>query len=310
MTPKVSVVLCTHNPRREYLSATLASLRKQTLPVAEWEFLLVDNCSEPALASEIDLAWHPAGRHLSEDKLGLNSARICGIQAASGALIVFVDDDNLLDSGYLVTAWEIAAKWPMLGMWGCHVAARYEKDPPQWLRAFAHHLAVRECVEPVWGSFMDDRCVPYGAGLCIRAEVGRVYVEKAESDAICRSLDRIGKGFGAAGDHDICHTGIELGFGLGRFPQLRMTHLIPVARMRPDYFLKLVRGNARSALLLGLMRKTSASHRKTALWPMFKLGIAWVIRSGMERRIFCAQARGELDAIWQMRTQNLTSRAG
>jgi glycosyltransferase involved in cell wall biosynthesis len=310
VTPKVSVVLCAHDPRREYLSVALESLRMQTLPMADWEFLLVDNCSEPALASEIDLAWHPAGRHLREDKLGLNNARICGIRAATGSLIVFVDDDNLLEPEYLATALEIGAKWPVLGMWGCHIAARYESDPPQWLRASAHHLAVSECAKPVWGSFMDDRCVPYGAGLCIRVEVGRTYVEKAESDALCTSLDRIGKGFGAAGDHDICLAGIELGFGLGRFPQLRMTHLIPAARMQPDYFLKLARGNARSSLLLGLMRKTSASYRKTALWPMFKLCIAWVVRSGMDRRIFCAQALGELDAIWQVRAQGLKSRAG
>lgn len=305
MTPKVSVILCTHNPRREYLDATLDSLRKQTLPLEQWEFLLIDNCSEAPLEKDVDLSWHPAGHHIRETKLGLNHARLCGIRAAKGELLVFVDDDNLLAPDYLATACDIATDWPMLGVWGCHIAARYESEPPPWLKNYAHHLAVRECSEVVFGSFMDDRCVPYGAGLCIRAEVGRAYVEKAEKDTLCTSLDRIGKGFGAAGDHDICHTGLELGFGMGRFPQLRMTHLIPMARMRPDYFLKLARGNARSALLLSLVRKTTASYRKTPLWPMFKLAVSWVVRRGMERRIFCAQARGELDAIWQMRTQDL-----
>ena len=303
MKPKVSVILCTHNPREAYLSATIEYLQNQTLPADEWEFLLVDNRSDQPLAESIDLSWHPAGRHLRESKLGLNHARICGIRAAQGDLLIFVDDDNLLAPDYLATACRLADTWPMLGMWGCHIAARYESEPPKWLQRYAHHLAVRECSEIVYGSFMDDRCVPYGAGLCIRAEVGHAYARKAEQDALCTSLDRIGKGFGAAGDHDICHTGIEMGFGIGRFPQLRMTHLIPLARMQPDYFLKLARGNARSALLLSLIRQTCASYRKTPLWPMFKLSVAWLVRSGMERRIFCAQARGELDAIWQLRAQ-------
>jgi len=310
VSPKVTVILCTHNPRREYLDATIDSLRKQTLPVGEWEFLLVDNCSTSPLEGDVDLSWHPAGRHLRETKLGLNNARLCGIRAAAGDLILFVDDDNVLAPDYLNTCCEIAAKWPMLGMWGCHIAARYENEPPPWLQKYAHHLAVRECTQTMFGSFMDDRCVPYGAGLCIRAEVGRAYSEKAAQDSLCTSLDRIGKGFGAAGDHDICHTGLELGFGVGRFPILRMTHLIPAARMNPDYFLKLARGNSRSALLLSLVRKTAASYRKTPLWPLFKLSVGWLVRRGMERRIFCAQARGELDALMQMRAQNPMSTPG
>jgi hypothetical protein len=80
--------------------------------------------------------------------------------------------------------------------------------------------------------------------------------------------------------------------------------------MQPDYFLKLTRGNARSALLLSLIRKTSASYRKTSIWPIFKLCVSWLMRRGMERRIFCAQARGELDAIWQIRRRQLIAKLG
>jgi hypothetical protein len=301
VTPKVSVILCTHNPRRDFLSATLDSLRAQTMPLTDWEFLLIDNCSELPLEKDVDLSWHPAGRTVREPKLGLSNARLCGIRESVAPLLVFLDDDNLLAPDYLFTASRIAEEWPMLGMWGCHIAARYESEPPAWVQKYAHHIAVRECTRTMYGSFMDDRCVPYGAGLCLRREVGEAYAKKAAEDELCTSLGRIGKGFGAAEDHDICHTGIEMGFGVARFPILRMTHLIPVGRMNPEYFLKLARGNSRSALLLSLVRKTAASYRKTPLWPIFKLGAAWLVKRGMDRRIFCAQARGELDAIWQMR---------
>jgi glycosyltransferase involved in cell wall biosynthesis len=44
---QLTVLLCSHNPRRDYLQRTLNSLRAQTPPEEEWELLLVDNASNP-----------------------------------------------------------------------------------------------------------------------------------------------------------------------------------------------------------------------------------------------------------------------
>jgi hypothetical protein len=49
MQAPLSVILCTHNPRPDYLSRVLASLRGQTLPAEQWEFLLIDNASRQPL---------------------------------------------------------------------------------------------------------------------------------------------------------------------------------------------------------------------------------------------------------------------
>ena len=97
MPATVSVILCTHNPRADYLSRVLASLRGRTLPAEQWELLLIDNASEQPLAEIRDISWHPRGRHISE--LGLTLARLRGIQESDGGLLVFVDDDNPRFSG-------------------------------------------------------------------------------------------------------------------------------------------------------------------------------------------------------------------
>lgn len=296
-SPKVSLIICTHDPREDYLAATLEALKKQTLPLDEWEFLLVDNLSTPPLSERISLNWHLNGRHVREAKIGLSNARICGLKAARAALVIFVDDDNLLAPDYLANALQIASEWPNLGVWGCHIEGRFEGEAPAWVKSFAYHLAVRECPQPVWASYVDDRNVPYGAGMCLRSAVGRAYIAKSETDPLCTKLDRIGKGMGAAGDHDICHTAQDLGLGIGRFPSLRMTHLIPKGRMQPDYFVRLVRGNARAALLLALARKTAASYRTIRFWPFVKMLRSRLFKRGMESRILCAQAQGELDAL-------------
>ncbi len=299
--PKISLIICTHDPRKDYLAATLEALRKQTLPLDEWEFLLVDNLSTPPLSERINLDWHPAGQHVREEKIGLSNARICGLKEARADLIIFVDDDNLLAPDYLANALQIAEEWPSLGVWGCHIDGRFEGEAPAWVKNFAYHLAVRECPQSVWASYVDDRNVPYGAGMCLRSAVGRAYVAKSQTDPLCTKLDRIGKGMGAAGDHDICHTAQDLGLGIGRFPSLRMTHLIPSGRMQPDYFLKLVRGNARAALLLAITRNSAASYRTTRFWPIVKILRSRLFKRGMESRILCAQAQGELDALREIR---------
>jgi glycosyltransferase involved in cell wall biosynthesis len=42
----ISAVICTHNPRRDYLERTLQALKSQTLPLPDWELVIVDNASE------------------------------------------------------------------------------------------------------------------------------------------------------------------------------------------------------------------------------------------------------------------------
>jgi len=71
---KVSVILCTYNPRRDYLERTLGALRGQTLGRGSWELIIVDNNSSPSLASWLDLSGLPA-RALVEPEQGFTPAR-------------------------------------------------------------------------------------------------------------------------------------------------------------------------------------------------------------------------------------------
>src|SRR4030095_1866009 len=103
--PRLSVAICTHNPRADYFARTLDGLRAQTLSRNEWELLIVDNASAPPLAP--DLSWHPRGRIVREERAGLTPARTCAIRSTIADLIVFVDDDNVLAPDYLALCLEI-----------------------------------------------------------------------------------------------------------------------------------------------------------------------------------------------------------
>ena len=97
----LSVVICTHNPWRDYLERTLKALQGQTLPADGWELVVVDNASTPPLANSLDLSWHSPSRIVSEPELGILPARVRGLSETIAPLILFVDDDNVLAPDYL-----------------------------------------------------------------------------------------------------------------------------------------------------------------------------------------------------------------
>jgi glycosyltransferase involved in cell wall biosynthesis len=161
----VSVILCTHNPRPDYLSRVLASLRGQILPAKQWELLLIDNASDRPLAKTVDISWHSRGRHIREDELGLTVARLRGIQESSSELLVFVDDDNLLAPDFLVQATAISARRPDLGAFGAGILKpEFEVQPPVKLRPRLGMLALRRERSALWSyNTTDTRCRPWGS---------------------------------------------------------------------------------------------------------------------------------------------------
>jgi len=252
---ELSVIICTHNPRPDYLDRVLAALRRQTLPTDHWELLLIDNASEPALAGKWDLSWHPHARHIREDELGLTAARLCGIMEARSELLVFVDDDNLLSSNYLEKALDIAKCYAFLGAWGGIIRGEFEIEPEPWLRSLLGSLAIREFSAPIWSNNPTDWSAhPCGAGLCVRMKVAETYSGQLAVNPARRRLDRIGSALSSCGDSDLVQTSCDVGQGFGNFPQLVMTHLIPESRVQPDYLIRLMQGITVSAIVLNRVR--------------------------------------------------------
>ena len=182
MKLEVSVVIPTHNPRKEYLARTLEAFKKQTLAPEKWEVLIVDNKSEEPVSDLLglglglrlrlgkaesdppshkaseglkrkaektpsaisDLPSAPSVRVVREDKLGLTHARVRGFQEAQGEIVVLVDDDNVLKPDYLERAVEILGKNPELGAIGGKALPEFEIEPPEWLRGRSSGLGLRD----------------------------------------------------------------------------------------------------------------------------------------------------------------------
>lgn len=252
----LTVIICSHNPRADYLDQTLAGLKAQTLPAQDWELLLVDNRSDEPLQNRVDLSWHPHARHVPEPQLGLTNARLRGIDEATADLLIFVDDDNILDPDYLECCLAIASKWPMLGAWGGQSRPGFEKSPPDWTRSYWPCIGIVEFKRDRWSNSTHDRyAVPIGAGMCVRQAVARRYAELVRDDPLRRALDRRGANLTSGGDIDMALTACDLGLGTGRFVALGLTHLIPERRLDKTYLLELSEAIGYSATMLAWVRK-------------------------------------------------------
>lgn len=248
--PAFSVIICTHNPRPHYLRRVLDALAAQTLAREKWELLLIDNASEPAVAADA-CAFHPRGRVIREEQLGLTPARLRGIREATAEVLLFVDDDNVLAPDYLERAVAIGEEWPQLGAWGGQCIPEFEEPPAEWTRQYWNWIGIRELDRDYWSNVPnDDRSAPFGAGMCVRRRVAERYAHALHGDALRLSLDRTGTRLLAAGDSDLVYTSSDLGLGNGIFAALKLTHLMPRRRLEEDYLLQLVEAMTYSHTLL------------------------------------------------------------
>lgn len=147
--------------------ATLAALSGQTFSEA-WELLVVDNNSSDRTADIARARWTRSDvplTVLSETNQGLMWARLCGLAAARGEWICFVDDDNHLAPDYLSIADEIFDRNELVALVGGQATPAFEVDPPGWLTP-GHWKALACGPQGIAEGLVDHPL--YGAGICLR----------------------------------------------------------------------------------------------------------------------------------------------
>lgn len=236
----------------DYLPRALQALKEQDLPSSEWELLVIDNASERPVCGMCDVSWRPNSRHVLEEKLGPVPARLRGIRESTGSVLLFVDDDNVLQSDYLREALRIAREWPILGVWGGHVEGVFEVEPSSEVLEYLWMLGVRSVATVQWSNAtFDNHAIPIGAGMCIRRAMARRYAELATAHPLRFKLDRRGIALESSGDIDMALTACDMGLGIGRFP----SHLIPRQRLTDDYLFRLIEGISYSDTIVIALRQ-------------------------------------------------------
>jgi len=134
---KITVIMATHNGAPT-LPLTLEALKRVRVPEAGMEIIAVDNASSDttrdllaSAAAELPL------KLLTEPRRGKSFALNRGLAAASGDLVVFIDDDVLPDEGWLLAYGEGADRQPEADLFAGQVRHFWQKRPPGWLERLA-----------------------------------------------------------------------------------------------------------------------------------------------------------------------------
>jgi glycosyltransferase involved in cell wall biosynthesis len=134
MEMKVSIAVCTWN-RASLLDQTLSEMQGLRIPAGvEWEVIVVDNGSTDETGAVI--ARHakllPIRSHL-EPVQGIAQARNRAVAEASGELLLFTDDDCLVEPDWLTEYLAAAARWPDAVYFGGAVSPQFATTPPRWI---------------------------------------------------------------------------------------------------------------------------------------------------------------------------------
>jgi glycosyltransferase involved in cell wall biosynthesis len=122
--PTVSVIIPTYN-RRALLRETLNSLAQQTYPGDRFEVIIVDDGSTDGTVAIAGEAFPFVLRYFSQNNQGDATARNLGARQSQADFLVFLDDDILVEPGYLthlIQAHDMGNNQIVIGTWNLWLA--------------------------------------------------------------------------------------------------------------------------------------------------------------------------------------------
>ena len=232
----LSVIICTYN-RAKYIGPLLKSIAANDLAKEEYEILLVDNnCTdntreicESYSAKNPDVQF----RYTIEPEQGLSAAKNRGIKEAKGDILVFIDDDALVDTWYLRTYAEWLESHPETMACGGPIEPLYETAEPTWMTPYTKALLT------AWMNYGDDvREYPKGrypgGG---NAAYRKVVFEQV--GLFNTALGRKGGNLMGSEEKDIFDKMHALNMQVLYLPTPVLHHIIPQAKLESDYFNRL-----------------------------------------------------------------------
>jgi glycosyltransferase involved in cell wall biosynthesis len=294
--PALSVIICTYNPVASVFLKCLEAIDRACAITPPHEIIIIDNNSSPAIGEERYINDFITGRTIArvvrETNQGLTPARLRGIREATGDLLVFIDDDNIITADFFKTGYAIAANNHHIGAWSGQVKLIFEKKPEEWTHKYWGLLVWKEFDTDRWSNLpLLSETMPCGAGLFVRKNAADHYYRLHEEGKRKVQLDRSGDSLFSAGDNDIAACACDLKMGVGLFHELQLEHYIPQDRITRSYLLKLAEGIAASAVVLRSFRNVFPPRRtfRNRMADTLRL----LFKNNTDRQFYKAVLKGE-----------------
>ena len=278
---RLSLIIPTHN-RSERLIAALESVIRQDLPAADWECVVVSNNStDDTVARFGDFAARYPGLNLrlvTEDGPGVSYARNRGIAETSAPLLVFIDDDERINPGFLRAYADFFDAHPDAVVAGGRIIAEYVTGRPAWLSKYtempiANPMDFGDAVRP----FPAGR-VPGGGNMAFRRSAALRY------GGFDPSLGRVGRMLIGGEENDFFERLMRGGETCWYVPGAVMWHIIPPEKLTESYFRRLCYNvGVSQRLRAGMYRR----YPKTLLFESLKWGATLLLCLCLCQNFFC-----------------------
>ena len=239
--PKVTVAIPTYN-RAAFLRQTLAGIAAQRFPREAFEVLVIDNNSTDdtqAVVAEF-AGERPPPRHILEKRQGLDFARNRAVAEARGEVIVFGDDDILVETDWLaqMTAPLLIDVAGKIGAVGGEVIPVFPDGLPDWVREWHAPLRFRSDAGP-----LEKRHSPMGANLAFPR---RVFDQLG---LFHTALDRAAGNYFSGGDSEMIRRVRRAGLEVWFVPAAAVRHQMPASRTTFRYAARHAFDSARSRVI-------------------------------------------------------------
>ena len=261
------------------LIAALESVIRQDLPAADWECVVVSNNStDDTVARFGDFAARYPGLNLrlvTEDGPGVSYARNRGIAETSAPLLVFIDDDERINPGFLRAYADFFDAHPDAVVAGGRIIAEYVTGRPAWLSKYtempiANPMDFGDAVRP----FPAGR-VPGGGNMAFRRSAALRY------GGFDPSLGRVGRMLIGGEENDFFERLMRGGETCWYVPGAVMWHIIPPEKLTESYFRRLCYNvGVSQRLRAGMYRR----YPKTLLFESLKWGATLLLSLTMPPR--------------------------
>ena len=263
----ISVIICTYN-REKYIGPLLESIAKNDYPKNDYEILLVDNnCTDNTRAvcqsftkTHKDITF----RYVTEPEQGLSAARNKGIKESKGDIIIYVDDDALVDADYISSYADHFANNPNTMAAGGPIEPLYETEEPKWMSPYTKALLT------AWMNYGTKVCeypkgrYPGGGNAAYR----KVVFDKV--GLFNTDLGRKGTALLASEEKDIFDKMHALDMQVLYLPTPILHHIIPQTKLEKQYFERLTR-----QIGISERARTKAISQKKYLERMMSEVIKW-----------------------------------
>ena len=263
----ITLIICTYN-RERYIGPLLDSIAKNDYPTSDYEIVLVDNnCTDNTRGvCEQFATTHPeiTLRYVVETEQGLSAARNKGIKEAEGDIIIYVDDDALVDTDYIRIYAEHFAAHPETMAAGGPIEPLYETEEPKWMSPYTKALLT------AWMNY-GDKVREYPNGRYPGG--GNAAYRKVVLDHVGlfnTELGRKGSLLLASEEKDIFDKMKAQGIQVLYLPTPVLHHIIPQAKLEEDYFNRLTLQIGRSERM-----RTCAISKGKYIKRLFSEGIKW-----------------------------------